>query len=506
MDTVIPKIIFPELFIGLVAPVGANINSSILAFRKYFEANTYLVEEIRVTDIFPVMGKYVKPKIPLSTASEFDRYSTYIKYGDQLREHFDDDSILARTAVGRVLKRRVRKSTDKPFTKIVYLLRQFKRKEELDFLRSIYGRLFFQISVYSRRAARVDTLARKFAHSEAFFNSQGYRSKAEEIVQTDENEITDKHGQRVGQIFHDADFIINADVESTVAEQVSRFCELLFSSNIISPTRFEYGMFLAKAAALRTLDLSRQVGAAIFSPAGEVLAIGSNEVPMAGGGTYWSDERFDDRDYVRGEDTNERRKKENLINLLKTIGKSPDEIEGALNDERIQDSQIMDALEYGRGVHAEMSALTDAARLGIAVKGGILYCTTFPCHMCAKHIVASGISKVVFLEPYPKSLALDLHTDSIQVESGERGNYQNYPFVSFEHFYGISPRRYRELFERGRRKDKNGKLQNYIDGQKRPNIDYTNPFYNQMEEQTVKDNTDIITKAIAEIDQREESI
>ena len=84
MDTVIPKIIFPELFIGLVAPVGANINSSILAFRKYFEANTYLVEEIMVTDIFPVMGKYVKPKIQLSTASEFDRYSTYIKYGDQL--------------------------------------------------------------------------------------------------------------------------------------------------------------------------------------------------------------------------------------------------------------------------------------------------------------------------------------------------------------------------------------------------------------------------------------
>jgi hypothetical protein len=138
------------------------------------------------------------------------------------------------------------------------------------------------------------------------------------------------------------------------------------------------------------------------------------------------------------------------------------------------------------------------AQAGVATRSSIASLT--------KHIVASGISKVVFLEPYPKSLALDLHTDSIQVESGERGNYQNYPCVSFEHFYGISPRRYRELFERGRRKDKNGKLQNYIDGQKRPNIDYTNPFYNQMEEQTVKDNTDIITKAIAEIDQREESI
>jgi deoxycytidylate deaminase len=87
-----------------------------------------------------------------------------------------------------------------------------------------------------------------------------------------------------------------------------------------------------------------------------------------------------------------------------------------LQNPSIRDSQLMDALEYGRAVHAEMSALCDAARCGCSVKGAILYCTTFPCHMCAKHIVAAGIAKVVFLEPYPKSLAFDLHADSIQVK------------------------------------------------------------------------------------------
>jgi len=40
--------------------------------------------------------------------------------------------------------------------------------------------------------------------------------------------------------------------------------------------------------------------------------------------------------------------------------------------------------------------------------------------MYAKHIVAAGIFKVFFLEPYPKSLAVDLQADAIQVESGER--------------------------------------------------------------------------------------
>jgi deoxycytidylate deaminase len=90
---------------------------------------------------------------------------------------------------------------------------------------------------------------------------------------------------------------------------------------------------------------------------------------------------------------------------------------------KISDSQFMDALEYGRIVHAEMSAISDAARNGRAIKDTVLYSTTFPCHMCAKHIVAAGIAKVIFLEPYPKSLASDLHSDSIEIENSDRGQY-----------------------------------------------------------------------------------
>ncbi|MGH6840656.1 MAG: anti-phage dCTP deaminase, partial [Methylocella sp.] len=97
-----------------------------------------------------------------------------------------------------------------------------------------------------------------------------------------------------------------------------------------------------------------------------------------------------------------------------------------------------------------------------------------------------------------------LHTDAIKDESGERGKYQHYPFVSFEHFYGILPRRYHDLFERGSRKDRHGKFQDYINGLKRPNIDYRRPFYNEMERQTVDDIVGIIKKAIAEIEQHKE--
>jgi deoxycytidylate deaminase len=238
----------------------------------------------------------------------------------------------------------------------------------------------------------------------------------------------------------------------------------------------EYGLFLAKAAALRSLDLSRQVGAAIFSDKGEIIALGANEVPKAGGGAYWPDSGDDDRDYRRGYDSNDQRKRQILGELISNL-KCSKSVEEALSQANIRDSQFMDALEYGRVVHAEMSAISDAVRIGRSTIGATLYCTTFPCHMCAKHIVASGIDHVVFLEPYPKSLASELHSDSIFIEGADRGKYQDFPSVQFQHFFGITPLRYRELFERDTRKDSCGQFIKFGTGEPLPIIDIKVPFY-----------------------------
>lgn len=484
------RIIFPEILFGFVAPIGADIDSAVLEFRRFFEDAGYNVIIIKATDAFLPLSKKIIPIEPLNNIPKtHDRFSSYIKYGNQLRSHFDDDAFLAVVACAKIM--RARTQTDQPAKekpqKNVYLIHQFKRKEEVALLRSVYGRTFFQISVYSRRGARVDHLAREFAHSDNVANHNLYRSKAEEIVQIDESEAGPGHGQQVSAIFHDADVVINSDESNAgVRKQVNRFCNLLFGSNKISPTKIEYGMFAAKAAALRTLDLSRQVGAAIFTSDGEIIAMGSNEVPKAQGGTYWSDasDELDDRDYVRGCDANDQRKRERLSELLKIFG--IDKPEDGLKNKAVKSSQFMDALEYGRIIHAEMSAITDAARLGRSLRGATLFCTTFPCHMCAKHIIAVGIERVVFLEPYPKSLTSDLHGDAVVIEGADRGKYQDYPSVKFDHFWGISPRRYRELFERQKRKDDNG---NFIewnnDNVPRPIIDLKFPFYMRLEEEVL---------------------
>lgn len=51
--------------------------------------------------------------------------------------------------------------------------------------------------------------------------------------------------------------------------------------------------------------------------------------------------------------------------------------------------------------HAEENAITQAAYHGTSVKGGCLYSTFSPCLMCAKMIINSGITEVVFNVGYP---------------------------------------------------------------------------------------------------------
>ena len=78
-------------------------------------------------------------------------------------------------------------------------------------------------------------------------------------------------------------------------------------------------MYAAKSAALRSLDLSRQVGAAIFTPNSEIIAIGCNEVPKAGGGTYWTKDTDDARDYTLEHDENDRMRRVLLADVVRRL-------------------------------------------------------------------------------------------------------------------------------------------------------------------------------------------
>src|SRR6202167_6598266 len=97
----------------------------------------------------------------------------------------------------------------------------------------------------------------------------------------------------------------------------------------------------------------------------------------------------------------------------------------------------------------EMAAILDAARRGQAIRGATRYTTTFPCHTCASHIVGAGLTRVVYVAPYPKSKAGDLHEDSIVIDPSDEPCHK----VVFRPFVGIAPPRYLAAFGMvGRRK------------------------------------------------------
>lgn len=64
--------------------------------------------------------------------------------------------------------------------------------------------------------------------------------------------------------------------------------------------------------------------------------------------------------------------------------------------------------ELCRGIHAEQNLIIQAAYHGISIAGSQLYCTNFPCSICAKMIINAGITKIIYLEGYPDELSQEL--------------------------------------------------------------------------------------------------
>jgi deoxycytidylate deaminase len=449
----------PELVFGIVGPIGVDIDSVIKALEDALRGVDYEPLTIHPT------SEMDHPRVPtrIDHSSYYARYMSLIKKANEYRRKAKNPAALAGLAILNIRGRRQEMTKDQTVPRLgaAYIVRQFKRPEEIELMRRAYGRKFIQISVFGSELDRRSTLIGKIrGHDASPKNDADCEKQAISLIDTDSNQIDDEDGQRIAEVFHLGDVFVDG-IDATEADKtIRRFICAFFGNNGSSPNKDEYGMYAAAAASYRSIDLSRQVGAAIFSKAAEVISQGCNEVPKPKGGTYWSDDCAPTfRDFDRRRDANQERRDEILHDLVGRMSeekllaeqpKKPSEIQfyvqRLLKRKKIADSQLMDIIEFGRMIHAEMSAISDAARLGRSTKDGTLYTTTFPCHLCAKHIEAAGIDRVVFLEPYPKSYAKKLHDDSITFDPKEKSK------VLFQPFIGVSPRRYRDIFEKKKRK------------------------------------------------------
>ena len=480
-DISLKAIDYPEIVIGLVGPLGTDLETAYKSLETRLDQVGYKSHLITLSKILSEIFDPLEKK--LKKASEDSRVKILMDAGNSLREKTSSKDALAILAMGAI--KRIRKDQtgngNQTLTKAAYVLRYIKNKEEAETLRNIYGENFFLVSIYTPLEKRIEYLTKRISGKKK--DKTGRTKKiATELAERDyKEEIT--HGQNVRGAFPLADLFIRGDSPKLIDESLERFINTLFGYPFSTPTKDEMGMFNAFGIALRSADLSRQVGAAIVDKEGDIVTIGCNEVPKFGGGMYWEDDINngikDGRDFILTEyDSSAYMKREIVEDLLERLQEAkilrPEYKYKKLTDDLLfgekkavlDDAPVTDILEYGRIIHAEMAAITDAAKRGLALKGKTLHCTTFPCHICARHIIASGIERVLYVEPYPKSKATDLYEDSIKKDPEEAVE----GFVTFEPFVGVAPRRFRDFFSMTKRKDAQGTATKWTKSMGKPKV------------------------------------
>lgn len=462
-----------ELFIALVAAVGTDIGLLGDQVATQLAEYDYTSQLLRLSDYLAEQAAENFRGKPFD-----EELWEAMSAGDELRDSWERGDALALHAISDIVVARYEAAGRDPddddetlpdnLKRHAFILRSLKTPDELDTLRAVYGPRLIVIAAYSPTDTRLQHLAELIQDSRKDKDRSTWVHQPEDLIARDEKEEADR-GQDVSGTFHRADFFVRAWNRDVIEKDVERTLEILFGSPFRTPTRDEHAQFMAAGAALRSAEFGRQVGAAITTPEGSLVGVGANEVPKAGGGSHWEEDGRGNRDFEVSEiDTNRR----HFDELAARLSKRADErLTGLINDlseakggdvrealdalreralaalpEDLRAGGLKDLTEFGRAVHAEMSALLDAARRGVSVNGCTLYTTTFPCHNCARHIIGAGISRVVFIEPYSKSRAEALHPDAVRIEESREEDGED-ERVDFEPFVGVAPSRYLEMFD-----------------------------------------------------------
>ncbi len=458
----------PEIFFGLVGAVGCQLDGIVDHLKSHLIPLGYELHEIKVIELLQKIPEYGEIfEIP----DKGKAYEAKMSLGNDFRKKLGSGYALALLSIIQIRrlrdeynsKRNLPENQPIPFR--AYVFNSLKRKEEVERFREVYGDSFHLIGAYSRVDQRETDLKLKIGNS--LEDDREVEETVQHLMRRDLRESDQPWGQNVYDTYPESDIFVDVTAPKRAEGPIRKYIELLFGHQFHTPTREEYGMYNAFGASLRSADLARQVGAYIATIDGQVLAMGTNDVPSPKGGLYWSDDEHDKRDFHRTEDeSNVMRRKlfANIVRILKDRGFiTPDTGKRLLEHdvlEALKDGRLTWVTEYGRSVHAEMAAITDAARRGISIDKSVLYTSTFPCHNCAKHIVASGIRRVVYVHPYPKSQVAEMYNDSITIDLPDPENGK----VLFKSFVGIAPRRYDALYTMKRkRKTDEGKVLNWGD-------------------------------------------
>ncbi|HKU17501.1 MAG TPA: anti-phage dCTP deaminase [Steroidobacteraceae bacterium] len=441
-----------ELIIALIGPVGSGcttcakiLGTTLSAVFGYEEVVHHKVSDVIIQNAAAVGTTWD------STTIRTERVRRLQDIGNSLRQKYQNDYLAAKViekiAEHRFTKGGYRKAANDALVpeprRCAFIIDSLKNPAELALLRQVYGDMLWVFGVFAPEEVRRDRLKNRERWDE---------SQLADLFERDSKQEWN-YGQGVRDTFHQADFFIRNDGENdeTVKKTIERHPRVIFGEPVITPTRDESAMYAAHAAAAMSACMSRQVGAALLAESGELLGVGWNDVPKFGGGLYVvEDEQSDNRCYKWGGRVchNDERKDLLYKAIFKELADAKllrGEVSLLQAIEALKRTDVKQLIEYSRAVHAEMDALIAVARAGKqGLDGATLYCTTFPCHSCARHLLAAGVEKVIYIEPYPKSLTLELHRDAASSDVKEHEKK-----MVLQQYEGVSPRNLLRLFKQG---------------------------------------------------------
>lgn len=455
-----------EIIIGICAPIGTSKKPVIEEIERVLKTEyKYDVEIIKLSERY--INKYADtlPEKKHGETPAFTSLMNKIVGGNQLRTKLGDEC-LVELAILDIYSSRTNTQSKGELKYIApeemksrrkcFIIDSLKNKDELDLLRQVYKEIFYCFSIFSPKEEIVENLRKKGLGN----------PEIKRIIETDEFE-NDDHGQNVRNTFIEGDFFvrISKENEDQLPYKIKRYLSLIFEDEIITPNPHEIAMYEAKSAAGNSACLSRQVGAAITNDKGEIISRGWNDVPKFGGNLYKDGEELDHRCIKSGFCSNDKTKDLITDEILINIFNNPEIVSEILNGSKLKkdsvpfikvkqiirkSTRVKDLIEFSRSVHAEMHAIIIGSQLaGNKMVGGKLFCTTYPCHNCARHMVVAGIKEAYYIEPYKKSLGLELHDDTITEDEKSETK------VKLLVYDGVAPRRFLEFFLMSReRKDK----------------------------------------------------
>ena len=232
-------------------------------------------------------------------------------------------------------------------------------------------------------------------------------------------------------------------------EKLIKYLLLILSPGCLLPSNDEIYMNIAYLFSLASTCISRKVGAVIVNDDGYVIGLGFNDVnPNQIGCCYR---------YIRDIKNNSKIfdygcREHNFYGQPKNI----EFFEFLLNESGFESEEQIEIIDIPfcfneklsaffnekkqfrriRSLHAEENAILQTSKTGgFSLEGSTIYVTTFPCELCAKKIARVGIKRIVYVEPYPKSLSQKLFFED------------NRCVIQVDQFEGVKPHSFYRLYK-----------------------------------------------------------